>query len=263
MMQMKIADRGAIPVGAQMGGSAMAKTLNKTIAGLYGVVLEKTRPLEEYELLLECVSKTCRERAARFRRRMDGENTVLGELLLRELLRSLTGLSTISLGRDSFGKPFWREEPAVQVNISHSGGFVACAVAPTPVGIDVQVSNRASPALVRRFFTPEEARYVMEGIDDEQALRFCHIWTMKESYIKRDGRGLRIPLQSFDVLQIQRSQPTLFREIPLAPQASCQICCDTPVVGRLLHLKVHEFLENGLPLDREPDVESAYLGERL
>ena len=182
----------------------MGETLNRTVAGLYGVVLEKTRPLEEYALLLGRVSEACRERAARFRRRMDGENTVLGELLLREMLWSLTGLSSISLGRDPFGKPFWREEPAIQVNISHSGDFVACAVAAAPVGIDVQVLNQASPALVRRFFAPEEAKYVMEGDPDGQALRFCRIWTMKESYIKRDGRGLRIPLQSFDVLQIQR-----------------------------------------------------------
>jgi 4'-phosphopantetheinyl transferase len=182
---------------------------------------------------------------------MDGENTVLGELLLREMLQSLTGLSSISLGRGPFGKPFWREKPLIQVNISHSHDFVACAVAPAPVGIDVQVSNQASPALVRRFFAPEEARYVMEGDPDGQALRFCRIWTMKESYIKRDGRGLRIPLQSFDVLQLQQVQPKLFHEIPLAPRAICQICCDAPLIGHLLSLEAHEFLGNGLPLERD------------
>ena len=225
----------------------MAETRSKTVAALHGVVLEKTRPLKEYELLLTRVSAICRERAARFRRRVDGENTVLGELLLREMLLRLTGLSSVSLGRDSFGKPFWREEPAIQVNISHSGDFVACAVAPAPVGIDVQVSNLVSPALIRRFFAPEEARYVMDGEEDGQALRFCRIWTMKESYIKRDGRGLRIPLNSFDVLRIQREQPDLFCEVPLAPRASCQICCDAPLVGNLLYLEAHEFLQGGLP----------------
>lgn len=225
----------------------MTGTLNKTVGALYGVVLEKTRPLEDYEQLLVRVSGACRERAARFRRRIDGENTVLGELLLREMLLRLTGHAAVSLGRDSFGKPYWREGPAVQVNISHSGDFVACAVAPEPVGIDVQVSSQASPALVRRFFAPEEARYVLEGEADGQALRFCRIWTMKESYIKRDGRGLRIPLNSFNVLQIQREQPDLFYEISLAPRASCQICCDTAPVGNLLRLEAHAFLKNGLP----------------
>ena len=229
------------------GGSAVTETLRVTVNALHGVVLEKTRPLEEYDRLLARVSEACRERAARFRRRIDGENTVLGELLLREMLLRLTGCASVSLGRDPLGKPFWREEPAVQVNISHSGDFVACAVAPAPVGIDVQVSSQASPALVRRFFAPEEAQYVMDGEADGQALRFCRIWTMKESYIKRDGRGLRIPLNSFDVLQLQREQPKLFCEIPLAPRASCQICCDVSLADNLLHLEAHEFLQNGLP----------------
>lgn len=230
----------------------MAENRNKSISGLYGVVLERTGPLEEYELLLRRVSGECRERAARFRRRMDGENTVLGELLLRALLERLTGPSAITLGRDPLGKPFWREEPGIHVSISHSGGFVACAVAPAPVGIDVQVADRASAALVRRFFAPEEARYVLEGAAEDQALRFCRIWTMKESYIKRDGRGLRIPLPSFDVLALRQEQPALFREIPLAPRAACQICCETPRVGGLLSMTVHEFLGDGLPLKREP-----------
>ncbi len=229
------------------GGSAVTETLHKTVEALHVVVLEKTRPLEEYEQLLTRVSGSCRERAARFRRQIDGENTVLGELLLREMLLHLTGCVVVSLGRDPYGKPYWREQTAVQVNISHSGNFVACAVAPASVGIDVQVSSQASPALVRRFFAPEEARYVMEGEADSQALRFCRIWSMKESYIKRDGRGLRIPLNSFDVLEIRRKQPNLFREVPLAPRASCQICCDAPLLGNVLYMDLHEFLENGLP----------------
>ena len=225
----------------------MSEHLKHHIDALYGVVLEKTEVIENYDLLLGRVSLACRARAEKFRRREDGENTVLGELLLKELLQKLTGLSSISLGRDSFGKPFLPEEPGIQVNISHSGDFIACAVAPKLVGIDVQVCDRASPALVKRFFAPEEARYVMDGDPEGQRLRFCRIWAMKESYIKRDGRGLRIPLNSFDVLLLQRDQPDLFREVPLAPRANCQLCCAASKVGKLVHLEVRDFLREGLP----------------
>jgi len=122
--------------------------------------------------------------------------------------------------RGPHGKPFLPGFPGLHFNISHSGCYIACAVAPVPVGIDVQMIALPKNDVAGRYFTTREQQYIAQG--DNFALRFCRVWTMKESYLKRTGQGLSIPLDSFDVLE----QPQgLFREIML-DGAICQICCD-------------------------------------
>lgn len=73
-------------------------------------------------------------------------------------------------------------EAAWYVSISHSGEFAAAALAPTPVGVDVQV--------VRPL--PEEAAHLFLSDLETEAMRACrtpdallHFWCAKEAAFKR------------------------------------------------------------------------------
>ena len=48
------------------------------------------------------------------------------------------------------------------------------------------------------FFNSPEAEYIAASQDKNRA--FFKLWTLKESYMKMTGRGMSIPLDSFEVV---------------------------------------------------------------
>lgn len=82
-------------------------------------------------------------------------------------------------------------------NLSHSGKYVVCALADREVGVDVQQPTRVNEAVIKRFFSDEEASYIHAAEDRDRA--FAEVWSLKESYIKALGTGIATPLSSFSV----------------------------------------------------------------
>lgn len=119
----------------------------------------------------------------------------LGRRLLRHGLEQEYGRTwDVCVGK--MGKPYLKDEQGVFFNISHTKGVVACGISDRKIGIDVERVRRFNEAVVRKACTKREQEYVFSGADDrERALRFCRLWTLKESYIKAIGKGLSFPMQ--------------------------------------------------------------------
>ena len=120
------------------------------------------------------------------------------ELLLRHALEDC-GFSAdeppeIAVG--AYGKPFL-QNGACFFSLSHSGGALLCALCDEEIGADIQATCDPPEALIRRFFAAEEQARVFAA--EDPAAAFTEIWTKKESFCKRDGRGLALPLASFSV----------------------------------------------------------------
>lgn len=100
--------------------------------------------------------------------------------------------------RDSRGKPYLLEYPEIHINLSHSGGYVACAIGEKPVGVDIEYHrSRKKRELVVKKFHPKEQALYWAASRAERELLFYELWVLKESFIKADGFGLGIPLDSF------------------------------------------------------------------
>ncbi|MDR2454665.1 MAG: 4'-phosphopantetheinyl transferase superfamily protein [Bifidobacteriaceae bacterium] len=110
------------------------------------------------------------------------------------------------------GAPVWGKTPAGaplllgaatwHVSISHSGDWLAVAVAGRPVGIDIAPAGRPAPRQVLRRLAPPERRWIEQaGGAAEFDQRFWEVWTMKEAYLKWRGTGMAGGLGSFDTLR--------------------------------------------------------------
>jgi 4'-phosphopantetheinyl transferase len=100
------------------------------------------------------------------------------------------------------GKPVFRDFPQHHFNLSHSGGWVVCALSDQPVGIDLQQMRKSSSPVSRKF-TQEEQDWLSAHHPEE----FYALWVKKEAYLKYTGAGLTRKLSSFSVLPVEENQP--------------------------------------------------------
>ena len=92
-----------------------------------------------------------------------------------------------------------RDYPRLHLTLSDSGEYVCCAVADCEVGVDIQKHQKVKAGLAQRFF-PEEDNRMLTGLDEKERKEwFFRIWSIRESYIKFTGKGMREGLDSFGI----------------------------------------------------------------
>jgi 4'-phosphopantetheinyl transferase len=126
---------------------------------------------------------------------------------MRQVLGSLLDAppAMLQFTAGEYGKPRlatpWADR-GLAFNLSHSGSWALLGWSwQGDIGVDIELWRPLSDeaALVRRFFSvAENAAY--ETLPADQRRRgFFDCWARKEAYIKAVGRGLGLPLDSFDV----------------------------------------------------------------
>ena len=127
-----------------------------------------------------------------------------GRACLRILLSQNLGkpASSVLIASSQYGKPYLPEEPVLEFNVSHSHGIVLIALSRRgSVGIDLEYGNALTEVmkLAPMVFSPTEINR-LKLLNTEAGRRyFFQIWTRKEAIVKADGRGLSLPLTSFDL----------------------------------------------------------------
>ena len=82
---------------------------------------------------------------------------------------------------NSNGKPYLADS-IKHISISHTQGFVAIAFSNTPIGIDIESTNRKAHAVIRSFLQSQEIEMLNENPDtSNEALR---LWSAKEAAFK-------------------------------------------------------------------------------
>ena len=99
-----------------------------------------------------------------------------------------------------FGKPSLTNYPNYYFSISHTNNAIAIAFSENQIGIDIERIQNADLRIAQRFYCEKEKEYIYKDPNNINE-RFYEIWTKKEAYIKYIGKGLSIPLNSFDTLE--------------------------------------------------------------
>lgn len=113
----------------------------------------------------------------------------------------------LNVSYEKEGKPYLVEYPDVFFNLSHSGDLVCCAISNYQVGIDVQKHGIVKEGIAQRFFTQQDNQMLAACEEAKREELFFRMWSVKESFIKYTGEGMR---RGFDTFSIDWEKGEIF-----------------------------------------------------
>jgi 4'-phosphopantetheinyl transferase len=171
---------------------------------------------QQWTHLSLCLNKHDSEYVHSFKFKKDCKIRLLSQLLIRYSIEILTNRdwADICIDRTSNGKPFYaNKENKIDFNISHSSDYVAiCAIksvdANYQIGLDLMKIDDDDPKqyeqskrIMRKVFTQKEREFVESKLSiKEKVEAFYRLWTLKESYLKAIGTGIRVELSSVEFI---------------------------------------------------------------
>ena len=162
---------------------------------------------EGYDVLYRAATVERRQRADRYQNGEDAVRCITAEVLLRYCLFEACGFcGEPVISYEQNGKPFVKGSEPFVFNFSHSGRWVAvaycCDGSSEAVGVDVETVRKGDgwKKITHRFLSDREKKKIFgASAEEERAVAFTRIWTLKESYAKYLGKGLSIGLDTFSV----------------------------------------------------------------
>ena len=174
------------------------KGVLRIMAKVNYINVENIYPLT-YAALYDQASDYRRKKADKYNKQEDALTCILSEAMLRYALKQ-SGLNVLlTPKKDGNGKPYIEGEN-FKFNVSYAGKYVAIAYGETEIGIDVEeiFIDSGRELVAKYYYTETEYNEIFkDGIEENNALQFAQIWTMKECYLKYLGTEKNRPLASF------------------------------------------------------------------
>jgi len=148
---------------------------------------------------LNTFGKNFKNKILKYRRWEDAQLSLLGRVLLNYGLSNYYYINETDIHLSFDNKPFLKEQN-IHFNISHSKNLVVCVIADFPIGIDVEFLDEKTNYLDFQLQMTIVEFFEIHNSSDKTKSLFNY-WTKKEAVIKAHGRGLQIPLDSFEVLK--------------------------------------------------------------
>ncbi len=181
-------------------------------------LVKNGKPINEFvfHFLLPFAPLEKQGRIIRQRVKQNADNMLVGAALARHMIWEVfqIPLSQQHIAYGPYGKPYLRDWPDVHFNISHSGQYVACAVADQPVGIDVQIIEAYRPDVAARVCTGKELARLRAN--DDPAAEFTKLWTQKEAYLKALGCGITGDIRNVQIRDEAQIQTSLLSDAALS-----------------------------------------------
>lgn len=122
--------------------------------------------------------------------------------LLRRALGGYLGLApeAVDIEISSTGKPGVAHRAGIGFSLSHSGDWLAIAMADCAVGVDIETQRpHLDPLkLARRFFSSADAAALEGASSADRPEMFRRQWVAKEATAKADGTGLANTLERME-----------------------------------------------------------------
>ena len=144
------------------------------------------------------------QRSERFRFPVLQRRFAAGRGALRAILAGYLSMEPerLKFGYTAYGKPFLLNSPAIQFNLSHSGGLMVAAVCRHwPIGVDIEKEDRRLHPLeiAERYFCDREREEIAKADTSARHRVFFELWTAKEAVLKATSLGLALELSKLEV----------------------------------------------------------------
>jgi 4'-phosphopantetheinyl transferase len=165
------------------------------------------------------------ERATKFQFAKDRDRYIIAHGFLRDVLTRYLGgePAQFKFSVNSFGRPSLKDHE-LEFNLSHSADFALVALTLNrKIGVDVERirSGISAHVIARQYFSKAEVAE-LEALPLELRERAFFVgWTCKEAYIKAQGMGLSLGLDSFDV-SITPDRPATLRATRPNPEEAAR-----------------------------------------
>ena len=169
-----------------------------TLVHIFYSKINRTFPKQKWVQYINLLPPGLKEKTLRYKRWQDQQRHLIGKLLLRESFKiyDLPSDSLKNITYNTYERPFLKE--GIDFNISHSGEYVILAIGQDiRLGVDIE---KIVPVDFTHFTSVMTARQweIIKKSDNPYPMFFMY-WTMKESVIKADSRGLSVPLKHLEI----------------------------------------------------------------
>lgn len=152
---------------------------------------------ENFEENLGYIPESRREYILKMSDRTRQKQSLVATLLLEQCLIELNQLNDYDNLVENKDGRWVLKDSNIHFSFSHSGDYVMAVASEHPIGCDIELVKKAKMDVAERFFNTSEVENIKSSSHPD--LAFYSYWTIKESYLKLIGKGLRVPLNSIEV----------------------------------------------------------------
>ncbi len=169
---------------------------------LYIIKLDSCENFSVYKSYVRLLSPDKQSHINGLRNNTSKRLSLLADVLIRYIASKFLNRKNKELwfDKNAYGKPYLVGFPEFHYNISHTKYMIAVGISDYPIGVDVERIQLAKLKIARRFFHEQELDYIFSHPRKIDKC-FYEIWTKKEAYVKRDGRGMFLNFRAFNVMQ--------------------------------------------------------------
>ncbi len=186
-------------------------------------------PTDSLQALEATLSVDEIQRAARLHFQGDKDRFIAAHGCLRDILARYHHWEPgqLTFSANDYGKPALStdlSERRMDFNLSHSEDLALVAVTwRRKVGVDLERIRQGISAQViaRQYFSRSEFVELLGLPSGQREVGFFNCWTRKEAYIKAQGLGLSLSLESFDV-SLDPNEPVILRATRPDPQEAAR-----------------------------------------
>jgi len=144
------------------------------------------------------VSENRQKKISKYRFDKDKKLSCGAYLLLRKLLDEIN-ITNPLFKTGKYGKNYISNYSDIHFNLSHSGKYVVCAIADTPIGVDIEYNDpEIDLNIAKYYFFNSEYKRIIES--ENPSNEFFNYWVLKESYMKYTGLGFNLNLDEFEII---------------------------------------------------------------